>query len=316
MYLPSLLSSILVVIPYHWDLGKLNLLRLAVTEVATYEAFTEVETVIVTDNVASTSTAIETFNIDHPIRFWEYNSSSPNYGRGSHDMLYEHRTVIDTLFDEKNYTTFLYMEDDTHFPWPQLVSWAIDTEVLEPLGFTRGIYRTEINEKGAPSMCDMVVNLVNNLGCTMNLTADAANPNYVRTLDVSTMSDGYARSKKTLSRELCFPGSNAFNWFAQHLRSAEHQPELPQSKSTQRHLKSTKRETQKPIACAPHDKYVQLYSPFHGLTVLSRSQQKKFMQHPYWRKAAGSQHRTLRPGMFCFAFYCSHSPFCVEKLPG
>jgi hypothetical protein len=46
-----------------------------------------------------------------------------------------------------NYTTYMYIEDDTHVPWPALVSWAFDTEVLEPLGFVRGFYRTEISPK-------------------------------------------------------------------------------------------------------------------------------------------------------------------------
>jgi hypothetical protein len=41
----------------------------------------------------------------------------------------------------------MYLEDDTLVPWPALVSWAFDTEVLEPLGFMRGFYRTEVNPK-------------------------------------------------------------------------------------------------------------------------------------------------------------------------
>jgi hypothetical protein len=43
------------------------------------------------------------------------------------------------------YSTYMYLEDDTHVPWPALVSWAFDTEVLEPLGFLRGFYRTEVS---------------------------------------------------------------------------------------------------------------------------------------------------------------------------
>jgi hypothetical protein len=39
----------------------------------------------------------------------------------------------------------MYLEDDTLVPWPALVSWAYDTEVLEPLGFMRGFYRTEVS---------------------------------------------------------------------------------------------------------------------------------------------------------------------------
>jgi hypothetical protein len=43
------------------------------------------------------------------------------------------------------YSTYMYLEDDTLVPWPALVSWAFDTEVLEPLGFMRGFYRTEVS---------------------------------------------------------------------------------------------------------------------------------------------------------------------------
>jgi hypothetical protein len=45
------------------------------------------------------------------------------------------------------YSTYMYLEDDTLVPWPALVSWAFDTEVLEPLGFMRGFYRTEVSPK-------------------------------------------------------------------------------------------------------------------------------------------------------------------------
>ena len=40
----------------------------------------------------------------------------------------------------------MYIEDDTRIPWPTLKSWAEDACMLEPLGFQRGIYRTEVSE--------------------------------------------------------------------------------------------------------------------------------------------------------------------------
>ena len=42
------------------------------------------------------------------------------------------------------YTTYIYIEDDTGLQWSALVSWALDQQVLEPLGFSRGFYRTEV----------------------------------------------------------------------------------------------------------------------------------------------------------------------------
>lgn len=40
---------------------------------------------------------------------------------------------------------FMYIEDDTDVTWPALLSWAADTKVLEPLGFLRHFWRTEIS---------------------------------------------------------------------------------------------------------------------------------------------------------------------------
>lgn len=292
MYVPPLLSSILVVIPFHWDLNKLNLLRLTITEVVTYNDFTAVETIIITDKFESITNAVKTFDLNYPVRIWEFNSSSPNNGGGAYDMLWEHRTVIETVFHEKNYTSFLYMEDDTHFPWPQLVSWAMDTEVLEPLGFTRGIYRTEINDTGFPSMNDMVVNLMNKLGCSMNLTADTSNPTYVQTLNITAISSS-VRSSVSVG-EMCFPGSNTLNWYSKHLahqrKSSKHHTSHAAVHNSMKHSKGNF------IPCKAHTTYVQLYSPFHGLTVLSRSQQEKFMKHPFWHKGKAMQKNTLRSG--------------------
>ena len=42
------------------------------------------------------------------------------------------------------YNTYIYVEDDTGLHWSTLVSWALDQQVLEPLGFSRGFYRTEV----------------------------------------------------------------------------------------------------------------------------------------------------------------------------
>ena len=48
--------------------------------------------------------------------------------------------------DAGYYTSYMYIEDDTRIPWPTLKSWAEDACMLEPLGFQRGIYRTEVSE--------------------------------------------------------------------------------------------------------------------------------------------------------------------------
>ena len=53
-----------------------------------------------------------------------------------------------------NHTAYVYIEDDTEVLWPALLSWAIDTEALEPLNFQRGFYRTEVGDDGESKMLD------------------------------------------------------------------------------------------------------------------------------------------------------------------
>jgi hypothetical protein len=54
--------------------------------------------------------------------------------------------ITDCIGKLKQYTSIIYMEDDTRLSWPALISWALDTEVLEPLNFTRCILRTEVDQ--------------------------------------------------------------------------------------------------------------------------------------------------------------------------
>ena len=119
--------------------------------------------VVVTDNIVSLSNAIAYFRFKN-IDLHEFNKSSVHNTGNKYDLLWEHRVVVQERFHSNhNYTSFMYFEDDTLIPWQTMVSWAIDTEVLEPLGFTLGVFRTEINEAGELSMNDMVVDLANNL---------------------------------------------------------------------------------------------------------------------------------------------------------
>jgi hypothetical protein len=60
-----------------------------------------------------------------------------------------------------NYSAYMYIEDDTLVPWPAIVSWAFDTEVLAPLGFIRGFYRTEVD----PTTGDVV--MLDNKGASL-----------------------------------------------------------------------------------------------------------------------------------------------------
>lgn len=58
------------------------------------------------------------------------------------------------------YTSYLYIEDDTHVSWAALKSWSEDILALEPLGFQRGIFRTETSStSGHPVLMDLFTRL-------------------------------------------------------------------------------------------------------------------------------------------------------------
>lgn len=57
--------------------------------------------------------------------------------------------------DTGNHTAFVYLEDDTEVGWDNMLSWAIDAPALEDMGFSRGFWRTEVDEDGEEIMLDM-----------------------------------------------------------------------------------------------------------------------------------------------------------------
>lgn len=51
----------------------------------------------------------------------------------------------------------MYLEDDTDVSWGVMQSWARDTAVLEPLGFKRGLVRTEFHpDDGRAALMDVM----------------------------------------------------------------------------------------------------------------------------------------------------------------
>ncbi|EWM29058.1 hypothetical protein Naga_100024g48 [Nannochloropsis gaditana] len=141
----SLLEDILVVISYHWNVGKLVYLTSMLDLIQTYE--TKVDVLIVTNNdkalhkFLAARGYIEKSN--PTIQLWQAPTSNDS---NKYSLLWVHRQAIEKAVERHpNYTSIFYMEDDTHLSWPTVVSWALDTEVLEPLNFTRCNYRTEVD---------------------------------------------------------------------------------------------------------------------------------------------------------------------------
>ena len=152
-----MLSQLLVVVTFHWNVEKLIYLETLLDTTRAYE--TTVDIVIVTDNGPAVENVLGSWG-------WAMNDSTlkvrcPTLDRedvSPHALLWAHRSVIEEELPRASYTSIIYTEDDTPLSWPTLISWALDTEVLEPLNFTRCIYRTEVDHKmGRTNTLDWMV---------------------------------------------------------------------------------------------------------------------------------------------------------------
>ena len=66
-----------------------------------------------------------------PPQVW-YGFDTSVYHSTKYKILFEHRNVMRKA-SGLNYSSYVYVEDDTRVPWAAMLSWAWDTEVLEPL---------------------------------------------------------------------------------------------------------------------------------------------------------------------------------------
>jgi hypothetical protein len=301
---PMHLYCLLVVISFHWDRSKLSLFRTALHEIIQYRTRTNVDIVVVTDNANSLANALRYFRYKN-VDIHEFNASSKHNTGNKYDLLWEHRLVIDERWESvRNYSSFMYIEDDTLVPWTNLVSWAIDTEVLEPLGFTRGVYRTEINAAGQLSMNDMVVDLANFLGCSMNITKDAQNKHFVQTVDVTSgdAAENYNNVVATYGHQYCLPAELTTTWARRRrltsivdlTSNASTASNSQHNKARDHGLISTR--SHKAVHCPVHNHFVQLYSPFEGLWIFSRSQLAIIRQDPLWDRSISMKKETRRNG--------------------
>lgn len=300
LFLPQLLSSILVVISFHWDRFKFTLLRLTLLELVEYRLHSPiVDIVVVTDKPEALERLLYEMRLDDII-IHPFNSSSPQFsGKDKFDLLWEHRIVMKERFDSpRNYSTFMYLEDDTLVPWPTLVSWAIDTEVLEPLGFTRGIFRTEFNNNGNLSLNDLVTDLANFLGCSMNITKDDSNPSphFVNTLHLTDHSETskslLLSSQKKHEYARCLPPAHSVTFRNQkrhHQRNTAHN-------RAYNHSHVGDHNGVQVFPCPVHSHFVNFYSPFQGMWVFSRTQLENIMKDSLWDRGSSFRIDTRRNG--------------------
>lgn len=257
-FLPAALTRILIVISFHWSLSKLTFLNVVLNELASFTKYTAVDILVITNKRESLQNALSQY--DFPYRAIQFNASVDARKSNKYDLLWEHRRVVAEEYSKGNHTTFVYIEDDTFIPWPTLVSWALDTEVLEPLNLTRSVYRTEIDEDGSLTLMDMMVNHANLLSCKINVTTDPRNPETVTTLNVSS-NPLFQIAKQKHQKEKCFSSEFSLS------------------------------------PCVVHESFLQMYNPYQGMWILTRRQLETFMHHDLWEKNnALRKSNTRRPG--------------------
>lgn len=172
-FVPPLLYTVFVCVSFQWNLGKLVYLNMLLQTVSKYH--TSVTVCVVTDQPQ---------NLQHVLQVWRFRDTTvcsvPKTEQAQEDnnrysLLWHHRSVMAEAHRTGEYTSFLYMEDDTKLSWPVLVSWALDTEVLEPLGFTRGFFRTDFSPATGKLVMMDVAHRVNIT--SWNLTVDVQSIN-------------------------------------------------------------------------------------------------------------------------------------------
>jgi hypothetical protein len=135
-----LLERILVCIAYKWNLHKMVYLESMLDIIDRYE--TNVTTLVVTDEAAKLNVVLRNWGYTDGFSCWQAPSANDSH---PYSLVWAHKMAIEEATLKINYTSIVYMEDDTRLSWAALTSWALDTEVLEPLNLTRCFYRTELS---------------------------------------------------------------------------------------------------------------------------------------------------------------------------
>ena len=259
----SLLMHLLVMITFHWDVTKLVYLERMLDIVSSYR--TRVDILVVTDRSSAVRSVLASWgrekDVLHSIKVWQASAraTAPEVGKtgsqveyaAKYTLLWAHRNAIKTQIHTlgHSYSAVFYMEDDTRLDWPAVVSWALDTEVLEPINLTRCFYRTEVDaSKGTPNMLDWQF--------PMKVTDE-------NILDMAPAQTPVNKAGKEWST-----GNSSSQERRWPLKDC-HELKLRDGSSW---------------ACAPHRRYIRPAFPFQGLWAASRKQLAAFMAHPYWNE--------------------------------
>lgn len=138
---PPSLKRVLFCITFHWNVAKLVYLESMMAATTTYK--TDVDILIVTDNARNVKRVLEHWGYFENLRVWQAPEETLNIEEEEYSLLWGHKVAIEEQLEGENqngrgeYTSVIYVEDDTRLGWATLVSWALDTEVLEPLQYTR-----------------------------------------------------------------------------------------------------------------------------------------------------------------------------------
>ena len=280
VFAPShLLEHLLVVVSFHWEVTKLIYLEQVLNEVAAYR--TKVDVLIVTDRKQAVTSALYSWGRQaervangHSLAVWQADPSlappaaadgevvkrQPKYG-----LLWAHRAAIEHQLRSvgHDYSAVVYIEDDTRLSWPAVVSWALDTEILEPRNMLRCIFRTEVGASdGRPAMLDWIKPL---------------NLNKANVLDVQIEKTGSIHGQPT-GQPMALSAEGG----------------IDRSKSEALCGKLTLRDGL-PWSCAPHKWYILPEYPFQGMWAASRTQLDAFMKHPFWKEENALRANLSRP---------------------
>ena len=320
-----MLDRLLVVVSFAWNVNKLIHLDMTLATVGAYPTHTDI--VVVTNEPARLRLALSNMGHMH-VLVWtqttppmddvakymmtDANAGQPHKYPYVFPLLWLHRDVFDHFATRHNHTAYLYLEDDTKLRWRALVSWACDTAVLAPHGFSRGIYRTEIH----PNTGNMVfldqfttINVATHPHPVVNVTSlaggrlsglglgeDAAA--LVGNPEVAMHEGGVGEAVSSgtavagagpLSDQMAaatVPGADlvASNYTGARRLLGPSTRDAHRPGFNTRTVAKHRPTSLPPPACRPHELYIQLNNPFQGMWAASRDQLATFMASPLWTK--------------------------------
>lgn len=180
-----LLERVLVCITFSWSVKDLVHLESTLATIATYEA--DIHTMILTN---------DTSRLDTLLTDWGRGKAAeavpmPELKGGDHScgLPGAWMGIIKQRISASNYTSIIHLDPGARLTWAALASWALDTEVLEPLNLTRCFYHTTLSpETGEKVLANWVEPI--RVGSDSNAWVDAMLENPGNFKRVSSRSEG------------------------------------------------------------------------------------------------------------------------------